>query len=109
MRTLPDLPDGAVAALLAGAEALLFPSLAEGYGLPPLEAMALNVPVIFAALAVFRETLGDYPVYLDATNSYSWLETIAKNMTAGEGRGENRQARKVPGWADHFNVVLNCV
>jgi len=109
VRTLPDLPDGAVAALLAGAEALLFPSLAEGYGLPPLEAMALNVPVICAALAVFRETLGDYPVYLDATNSYSWLETIAKNMTAGEGRGENRQARKVPGWADHFNVVLNCV
>ena len=106
---LPGLPDGAVAALLAGAEALLFPSLAEGYGLPPLEAMALNVPVICAALAVFRETLGDYPVYLDATNSYSWLETIAKNMTAGEGRGENRQARKVPGWADHFNVVLNCV
>ncbi len=109
VRTLPDLPDGAVAALLAGAEALLFPSLAEGYGLPPLEAMALNVPVFCAALAVYRETLGDYPVYLEATNSYSWLETIAKNMTAGEGRGENRQARKVPGWADHFNVVLNGV
>lgn len=109
VRTLPDLPDGAVAALLAGAEALLFPSLAEGYGLPPLEAMALNVPVFCAALAVYRETLGDYAVYLDATNSYSWMETIAKNVTAGEGRGENRQARKVPGWADHFNVALNRV
>jgi len=106
---LPDLPDGAVAALLAGAQALLLPSLTEGYGLPPLEAMALEVPVFCAALAVFHETLGDYPVYLDATNSYSWMETIAKNMTAGEGRGENRQARKVPGWADHFNVVLSRV
>lgn len=109
VRTLPDLPDGAVAALLAGAEALLFPSLAEGYGLPPLEAMSLGVPVCCAPLPVFHETLGDYAVYLEVTSSYSWMETIAKNVTAGEGRGENRQARKVPGWADHFNVVLNRV
>ena len=75
---LHGLTDGAVAALLAGATAFLFPSHAEGFGLPPLEAASLGTPVIAANLAVTKELLGDKAVYLDPCDSYSWLETIVR-------------------------------
>ena len=46
-------------ALYSGALALVMPSLAEGYGFPPLEAAACGTPSIVSDLPVFRETLGD--------------------------------------------------
>lgn len=51
--------DGDLGALFAGAVALVFPSLCEGFGLPPLEAMALGTPVIAARTPVLTEVLGD--------------------------------------------------
>lgn len=98
-----NLPDGAVASLLQGAMALLFPSMAEGFGLPPLEAACRGVPVIAADLPVLRETCGEFPVYLDPTDSYSWMETIQSFARAGHGQTK-KQA--VPQWADHFKTVL---
>lgn len=46
VRPLGYIPDAGLAPLLTGAEALIFPSLYEGFGLPPLEAMACGTPVI---------------------------------------------------------------
>ena len=52
--------DGAVrVGLLAGASALAFPSVYEGFGLPPLEAMAAGVPVVATAAGAVREVCGD--------------------------------------------------
>jgi glycosyltransferase involved in cell wall biosynthesis len=47
---------------LQHAQALLFPSFVEGYGLPLIEALSLGVPAIASDLAVFRETTGDIPI-----------------------------------------------
>lgn len=103
------LSDGAVAGLLAGARALLFPTLAEGFGLPPVEAMALGTPAVVSDLAVLREVLGDYPVYLDKSDVYSWKETIkrlsAPDATGGKAGTEKRPP--IPDWAAHFNSVLS--
>lgn len=99
------LSDGAVAAVLQGARALLAPSLAEGFGLPVIEAASLGVPILACDLAVTRELLGDYVVYLDSTDSYSWLETMAVR-----GTGADRQRRiDPPTWEAHFNAVLSLV
>lgn len=46
-------------ALLAGASMLAFPSVAEGFGLPPLEAMASGVPAIAARIPASEEVVGD--------------------------------------------------
>jgi glycosyltransferase involved in cell wall biosynthesis len=46
-------------ALLAGALALVLPSRLEGFGFPPLEALALGTPSVLSDLPAFRETLGD--------------------------------------------------
>jgi glycosyltransferase involved in cell wall biosynthesis len=49
-------------ALLAGATVLAYPSLYEGFGLPPLEAMALGVPVVATSVGSLPEVLGDAAV-----------------------------------------------
>jgi glycosyltransferase involved in cell wall biosynthesis len=52
-------PDEEVRRIVAGAAVLAFPSAAEGFGLPPLEAFAAGVPVVASDLPVTREVLGD--------------------------------------------------
>jgi glycosyltransferase involved in cell wall biosynthesis len=98
-----NLPDGAVVSLVQGARALLFPSLAEGFGLPPLEAAGLGTPVVASDLPVVREVCGDFPVYLDPRDSYSWMETI---NTLARNQPNGRKKQNLPLWADHFKVVL---
>jgi glycosyltransferase involved in cell wall biosynthesis len=56
---LSDLDDVAMNALLQGSRGLLYPSREEGFGLPPIEAMALGVPVIAAEAMSIPEVCGD--------------------------------------------------
>lgn len=51
--------------LLAGASVFAYPSLYEGFGLPPLEAMAVGVPVLAADTGSLPEVLGDAAVLVD--------------------------------------------
>ncbi len=108
VRECPDLSDGALAALIQGAAGLLQPSFAEGFGLPPVEAAALQTPVICADLSVFHEVLGDIPIYLSPTDAYSWVTKI-KMLAKAEGRGTGTGPQSdyvPPSWQDHFNTVL---
>ena len=56
---LGRVPDDQLAALYAGALALVCASADEGFGFTPLEALAQGTPAVVADLPVFRETLGD--------------------------------------------------
>ncbi|MEO5614171.1 MAG: glycosyltransferase family 1 protein [Cypionkella sp.] len=98
------LTDGQIAFLLQGAQALLFPSYAEGFGIPALEAASLGTPVVTSDLAVFQELLGEFAVYLDVTDSYSWMETICQLSNASRIK---RKAMTPPTWAEHFKLVLS--
>lgn len=107
VQEINGLSDGAVAALLSRATALLAPSRAEGFGLPPLEAASLGIPVIAADLPVTRETIGNKAVYLPSDDIYSWVETIVRQSAfPQDGRpGTEPPIRLL--WADHFNAVLS--
>lgn len=55
--------------LLAGARLFAFPSLYEGFGFPPLEAMARSVPVVAAAAGALPEVLGDAALLVDPADT----------------------------------------
>jgi glycosyltransferase involved in cell wall biosynthesis len=54
--------------LYAGAQFFLFPSLYEGFGLPPLEAMTMGAPVITSNVSSLPEVCGDAALYADPAN-----------------------------------------
>lgn len=110
VRVLHGLSDGAVAALMEGAAALLHPSRAEGYGLPPLEAALRGTPVIVSDLPVHRETLGDTAVYVAADDRYQWESAIKARAEKGPPSRAERDRAKArldrPTWETHLNLVL---
>jgi len=59
------VPDSDLAILYKSAECLVFPSLSEGFGLPGVEAMASDCPVICSDIEVFREVYADAALYFN--------------------------------------------
>ena len=91
------------------AQALLFPSFVEGFGLPLVEALACGTPVIASDLPVFREIAGDVPDYCDPLDGPGWLELIQKYCLADSVERAAQQDRiagyHVPTWSEHFDRV----
>lgn len=103
------LDDTGIAAQLAGARALLFPSLAEGYGLPLVEALAAGVPVIASDLPVFREIGRAVPELLPPDNAEAWMAAITDYARPDSPRRAEQLQRlqgfRAPDWRDHFAAV----
>ncbi|WP_339986211.1 glycosyltransferase [Gymnodinialimonas ulvae] len=102
------LPDTEMRAHLARANALLFPSITEGYGFPPLEAAMAGATPVCSDLAVFHETLGDCGVYVDNPTAYHWKETI-KQLIDDKVRVPDPTDVKVQTWQEHFEIVAESV
>ncbi|MBI6628462.1 glycosyltransferase [Pontibaca sp. S1109L] len=111
VREMAGLTDGAVAALVSGAQAMLCPSRAEGFGLPAVEAAARGVPVICNDLPVYREVIGNTPIYLAETCRYQWADAIRAltNKTTTTKSDASHGVFVAPRWQDHFRVVLESV
>jgi glycosyltransferase involved in cell wall biosynthesis len=101
--------DEEVASWIAHARALLYPTFAEGYGLPATEAIARGVPVIASALEVFRETVGDIPEYAEPGDEARWLELITDYAREGSAlraaQVRRLQGFHAPTWEQHFAAV----
>ena len=67
-----------MAALYSGASALLFPSFHEGFGLPPLEAMACGTPVVASNASCMPEILGDSSVMADPLDYRLMADALTK-------------------------------
>jgi glycosyltransferase involved in cell wall biosynthesis len=106
---LADCSDAQLASYLAHAQALLFPSFVEGYGLPLAEAMGLGVPAIASDLPVFREVAGDVPEYLHPLDGAQWLRVVRDYCSpASDLRAAQLQRLRsfsATGWVDHFRQV----
>lgn len=72
--------------LLAGAEIAPFPSLYEGFGLPPLQAMAAGVPVISSNTSSLPEVVGDAGILLDPRDEKAWVHNLDQLLSQSKFR-----------------------
>jgi glycosyltransferase involved in cell wall biosynthesis len=92
VRFVGYVADDELAPLLTGATALLFPSLYEGFGLPPLEAMACGTPVVASSAPAMTEVLGDAARFVPLRNPLA-LAAEARQMLESGGIREEYSKR----------------
>ncbi|WP_431237362.1 glycosyltransferase family 4 protein [Mycolicibacterium aichiense] len=83
LRSLGNLDDSALDALLKDAAALVQPSRYEGFGLPIVEAQQRGVPVVASDIPIFREVAGDGSVLVELDNVPDLAEAL-HNVTTNE-------------------------
>jgi alpha-1,3-rhamnosyl/mannosyltransferase len=91
-----DLPQ-----LYANAELFLFPSIMEGFGIPPLEAMRCGIPVVAAATSCLPEVLGDAAIWVNPLSVESIAEGVATALLDKNAR--NRAIAKGLSRAEQFS------
>jgi glycosyltransferase involved in cell wall biosynthesis len=79
--------EGDLPALYSGAELFVFPSLYEGFGLPPLEAMACGIPVIASNRGALPEVMGEAAVMVNPEDVKDLAANIER-LLVDEGRRE---------------------
>jgi glycosyltransferase involved in cell wall biosynthesis len=77
------LDDRDLAATLAGASLLAYPSLYEGFGFPPLEAMVAGVPVVATAAGAVPEVVGDGALVVDPGDGDGLAGAISRVLEGG--------------------------
>ena len=73
---IDHVPDIDMPAVIRGAFCLAQPSTAEGYGYPPLEAMACGIPSVVSRIPVLQETTGGAALIADPREAEAWLEAF---------------------------------
>jgi glycosyltransferase involved in cell wall biosynthesis len=89
---LGRVPDADLPALYAASTALLYPSRYEGYGLPPLEAMACGAVVVASDIPPLRETLSGAAVLVPPDDAEAWANAVRGIIDGAEVGVELRAA-----------------
>ena len=110
---LGRVSDGEMAALLEDCLCLAFPSFVEGFGLPPLEAMAFGCPVVASDRASLPEICGDAALYAAPDRPDAWLDGFSRlaadadlrRVLADRGRARARRFS----WATSARIYLEAM
>ena len=116
VRLIHSVPDSMLRALYTHAVAVVFPSLAEGFGLPPIQAAACGVPVVVSDLPALRETVGDFAVFARPGDPDSLLRGLVRVTTnksvraVAAERGPQIAAKYSPDdcASDHAQAYWSC-
>lgn len=104
------VPDEYMPYIYSGAEALVYPSFYEGFGLPPLEAMCCGTPVIVSNISSLPEVVGNAGVYCNPNNIKSIADAIIsvvndKNMQESLKLKGLKQSQKF-NWSKTADMVI---
>jgi glycosyltransferase involved in cell wall biosynthesis len=104
-----DVSDAELEGLYRGAQALLLPSLYEGFGFTALEAMWRDCPVIASDIPALREVSGDGAMLLPAANLSAWASAIRRiasdEATREDLRRRGRERVKLYSWDSAARAV----
>ncbi len=109
--------DADVAALYSLADAFVYPSQYEGFGMPPLEAMACGAPVIVSNVSALPEVLGNLwqgqnaGITIDPRDGHAWAEAMTRVLTddalAAQLRAKGLQRAQEFSWQASAQIVLD--
>jgi glycosyltransferase involved in cell wall biosynthesis len=104
------IPDDQLAPLYSGALAFVYPSLYEGFGLPPLEAMQCGTPVISSNTSSLPEVVGDSGITVDPNDSDSlsgaMLTLYAQSTIRGQLAKKSLERAKLFSWSHYTDAVV---
>ncbi|SNR85388.1 glycosyltransferase family 4 protein [Puniceibacterium sediminis] len=112
IRLLGRVTDAEIKTLYANAAAFVWPSLYEGFGIPPLEAMSLGTPVLSSNTTAMPEVLGNTALFFDPTDTVAIAGSIqtflayTTEQRAALGVAGREQARRFS-WSASADQVLN--
>jgi len=110
VRPLGDITAGDLSGLYAAAEALVCPSLDEGFGLTPLEAMACGTPVICSSRGSLPEVVGDAAMQFDPLEPAQLVHVISQlwgNRSLAERmRSAGLRRAREHSWHDNAKATL---
>lgn len=89
---LGRVPEGEMPLLYAAVDALVYPSTYEGFGLPPLEAMAVGTPVVASNASCLPEVLGEAALLVDPHDERGFAAAIEAVLTRPQLRAKLVQA-----------------
>jgi glycosyltransferase involved in cell wall biosynthesis len=105
VRQVGYVADDDLPALLTGAAALVYPSVYEGFGLPPVEAMACGTPAIVSDIPVLREATDGRAFYAPVGDVEAWAALIERAL-AGELEASGPRDWH---WADAGALVVDAL
>lgn len=105
--------DEELVALYAGARALVFPSLTEGFGLPPVEAMQWGCPVVASTGGAIPEVCGDAALFVEPDDAMGWIAAIERIWSDGALRQALSDAGRARAsqftWSNAANKILQVI
>lgn len=110
VRQFRGLSRETLAALMRGASLVLQPSEAEGFGLPVIEALACDAPVVASDLPELREVGGGAAVYCRVADVPDWVRTVDRLLTSPElapSSAIRLERASRYSWAGHARAILN--
>jgi glycosyltransferase involved in cell wall biosynthesis len=86
---LPKVSDAMLAEAYAGAKLFVYPSLNEGFGFPPIEAMSLGCPVLASRVSSIPEVCGDAPFYFDPMDQGTFSRELVRAISDEDARQQS--------------------
>lgn len=111
VKEINSCSDPELKTILKNSQALLMPSIDEGFGLPVLEAIMLDIPVVCSNIATFVELFKDIPFYCSWNDASDWVDTVLQLLLKGKDtfivkqiqrKKRNRKYIKKYSWNYHF-------
>ena len=91
LRILHGVPDADLPALYAGAEAFVYPSVYEGFGIPIIEAIRCGLPVVACTGSCLEEAGGPDSIYVVSDDAEGMADAIRRSLKGADGRQERIQ------------------